>query len=78
MRFRDFASDDADSLSRVTTGDKSRIYSYEPKIKQQSSELKSLKTPSLKKTSQAKNNLKSMLIIFLDRGRDCSERIRPD
>jgi hypothetical protein len=48
MRLPDFASDDANFLSRVTTSDESWIYGYDPGTKQQSSELKSPKAHSLK------------------------------
>jgi hypothetical protein len=46
---RQIASDDADFLSRVATGDESWIYGYDPETKQQSSRWKSPYSPRLDK-----------------------------
>jgi hypothetical protein len=63
---RQIASKDATFLSRVITDDESRFYSYDPEIKQQSSQLKSPNSPRPKKVRQVKSKVKSMLIIFFD------------
>jgi hypothetical protein len=63
-------SDDATFLSRVITGDKSRIYGYDPETKQQSSQWKRPNSLKLKKARQVKSKVKSMLIILTS---DCSQ-----
>jgi histone-lysine N-methyltransferase SETMAR len=57
-------SNDATILSRVITGDKSWIYSYDPETKQQSSQWKRSNSPRPNKARQVKRKVKSMLIIF--------------
>jgi histone-lysine N-methyltransferase SETMAR len=53
-------------VSRVITGDESRIYGYDPKKKQQSSQWKSPNSPRPIKTRHVMSKVKSMLIIFFD------------
>ena len=55
---------DPDFLSRVITGDESRLYDYDPETKQQSSQWKTPSSPRPKKARQVRNNIKSMLIFF--------------
>jgi len=63
---RQLASNDENFLSRVITGDDSRVYGYDPETKQQSSQWKSLTSPRPKKVRQVKSNVKSMIITFFD------------
>jgi hypothetical protein len=51
---------------RVVTGDETYVHWYNPEIKQQSSQRKSLPSPSLKKVRQVRSNNKSKLVTFLD------------
>jgi hypothetical protein len=53
-------------LARVIADGESWIYSYDSENKQQSSQLKSPKSLRLKKATQVKSKVKSMLIIFSD------------
>ena len=57
---------DPNFLSRVITGDVSRLYSYDPETKQQTSQWKTPSSPQPKKARQVRSNIKSMLIIFFD------------
>jgi len=59
------ALDDPSFMSRVVTGDKSWVYGYDPKTKQQSSQWKSPGSPRPKKARQGRSMTKSML-MFLD------------
>jgi hypothetical protein len=60
------ASNDAALLSRITTGDGSWIYSYDPDTTQQSARWKSRNSLKLKMARQVKNKVKRILIIFFD------------
>jgi len=60
------ARDDPKFISNIITGDETWVYDYDPETKQQSSQLKSPKSPQLKKAHQVCGNVKSMLIIFSD------------
>jgi len=54
----------ANFLHRVITGDDPSLYIYDPKTKQQSSQWKTPSSLRLKKVSQFRSNIKSMLTIF--------------
>jgi len=60
------ASDDETFLSRVSTGDESWVYGYDPETKQQSSQWKSPTSPRPKKARHVNSNIKSMIITFFD------------
>jgi hypothetical protein len=60
------ASNDETFLSRVITGDDSCVYGYNPETKQQSSQWKSSMSPKPKMGRPVKNNVKIMIITFLD------------
>jgi hypothetical protein len=51
-------------ISRIITADKSWIYGYDPKTKQQSLQRKSPQSPREKKAWQVLSLIKSMLIVF--------------
>jgi hypothetical protein len=53
-------------ISRIITGDKSWIYSYDPETKQQLSEWKSPQSPNAKKAQQVWSSTKSVLIVLFD------------
>jgi hypothetical protein len=53
-------------ISRITMGDKSWIYGYDPETKQQLSQWKSPQSPRAKKARQIQSSTKSMLIVFFD------------
>ena len=55
-----------DLLSRVATGDESRIFKYDPLTKRQSLEWKSAYSPRPKKARLFKSKIKVMLIAFFD------------
>ena len=63
---RQLASDDETFLSRVTTGDESWIYGYDPETKQESSQWKSPTSPRPKKSRRVKSNVNSMIATFSD------------
>ena len=55
---------DHNFLSRVITGDESRLYDYDPETKQQSLQWKTPSSLRSKKACQVHSNIKSMLILF--------------
>jgi len=63
---------DPNFLSRVITGDESWVYDYDPETKQRSTQWKTPSSPRPKKACQVRNNIKSMLIIFLGHSRNCA------
>jgi histone-lysine N-methyltransferase SETMAR len=54
------------NISRIITGNKSWIYSYDPETRQQSSQWKSPQSPRAKKAWQVRSSTKSMLTNFYD------------
>jgi hypothetical protein len=60
-------------LSRVITGDESRIYGYDPETKQQSSQWKSPNSSRSKKARKMKSNI----ITLFDIKRIDKKRIHP-
>jgi hypothetical protein len=73
-KLRQIISDDATFLTRVTTGDDSWIYGYDPETKQQSSQGKSPNSPRPKKGKKVKSKVKSIFIISFDiKGTVCKE-----
>jgi histone-lysine N-methyltransferase SETMAR len=70
-------SEDETFLTRVNTGDKSWIYSYDPETRQKSSQWKSPNSPRLKKATQVKGKDKSMLTIFFDIKQIVHKKIHP-
>jgi len=63
---KDQLKTDPDFLSRISTGDESWCYGYDPKTKQQSSQWESASPQRPKKARQVKSNVKTMLICFFD------------
>ena len=53
-----------DLLRRVTTGDETRIFEYDPETKRQRCQWKSPTSPRPKKARQSKSKVKVMLITF--------------
>jgi hypothetical protein len=53
-------------ISSIKTGDKSWIYGYDPKRKQQSSQQKSPQSPRAKKVQQVRSSTNSTLIVSFD------------
>ena len=74
---RQFTSNDETFLSRVITGDKCWLYSYDPETKQQSSQWKSPMSPRPKKARQVKRNVNSMIITFFDVERNVHKEFVP-
>jgi len=55
-----------DILGRVTTGDETWVYQYNPEEKQQSKQWKTANSPRPKKFRQSKSRVKTMLLTFFD------------
>ena len=62
---RPFGEQD-DVLGRVTTGDETWVYQYDPEMKQQSAQWKTANSPRPKKFCQSKSRVKIMLLTFFD------------
>ena len=60
----EMVNDDENVFKKVITGDKSRVYGYDPETKQQSSQWKRPDEPRPKQARQSRSHVKSMLIIF--------------
>ena len=58
--------DDPDLPGRVSTGDESWIFEYDPETKRQSRQWKSPASPRPKKARMSKSKVKVMLIAFFD------------
>ena len=57
---------DPELMERVTTGDESRFFQYDPETKRQSLEWRSKGSPRSKKACMCKSKLKCMLVCFFD------------
>jgi hypothetical protein len=68
LELREKANEDPNftSISRIITGDESWIYSYDPEMKQQSSQWNIPQSPRAKTAWQVWSSIKSMLIVFFD------------
>ena len=62
----EMVNNDDTVLKKVTTGDESWVYGYDPETKQQSSQWKRPDEPRPKKARQSRSSVKSMLIVFFD------------
>jgi len=62
---RPFGEQD-DVLGRVTTGDETWVYQYDPETKRQKCTMEDCQFPTTKKFRQSKSRVKTMLLTFLD------------
>ena len=67
MDLKENAANDPSFLLNVIMGDETRVCTYDPETKTQSSQWKSPGSPRPKKTRQVRSNIKSMLICFFDK-----------
>jgi Transposase. len=63
--FQPLCNDTIFLIIRIINGDENYIYSYDPEIKQKSSQWRRWSSPRLKKACQLKNKVKSMFFAFL-------------
>jgi len=66
LGLRDRAASDSSFLGNVITGDETWAYGYDPETRVQSSQWKSLSSPSAKKACQSRSNIKVKMIVFFD------------
>jgi len=66
LDLKENAANEPSFLSNIITSDETWVYAYDPETKTQSSQWQSPGSPRLKKASQVKSNIKSMLICFFD------------
>ena len=64
--YKDLLERQDDILGRVIIGDETWVYQYDPEMKRQSAQWKTVNSPQPKKFRQSKSRVKTMLLTFFD------------
>jgi len=64
--FQDVLERQDDILGRVTTGDKTCVYQYDPETKRQSAQWKTANSPRPKKFRRSKSRVKTKMLTYFD------------